>query len=66
MPPTSKKLRGILIRLIYDANFGKNDHLTFRLIRAVAGQRSSPELGFVNKIKMFFRAKNKRREITVP
>ena len=33
-------------------------------IRAVAGQRSSPELSFANKTKMFFRAKNKRRKIT--
>ena len=30
-------------------------------IRAVAGQRSSPESGFANKTKMFFRAKNKDR-----
>ena len=35
-------------------------------LRAVAGQRSSPESGFVNITKMFFRAKNKRREITGP
>ena len=35
-------------------------------IRAVAGQHSSPESGFANKTKMFFRAKNKRREITGP
>ena len=35
-------------------------------IRAVAGQRSSPELSFANKTKMFFRAKNKRRKITGP
>ena len=34
------------------------------LIRAVAGQRSSPELSFANKTKMFFRAKNIRRKIT--
>ena len=36
------------------------------IIRAVAGQRSLPESGFANKPKMFFRAKNKRREITGP
>ena len=29
-----------------------------------AGQHSSPESGFANKTKMFFRAKNKRRQIT--
>ena len=34
-------------------------------IRAVAGQRRSPELSFANKTKMFFRAKNKRRNIAV-
>ena len=31
-------------------------------IRAVAGQRSSPESGFANKTKIFFRAKNKRQK----
>ena len=31
------------------------------VIRAVMGQRSSPESGFANKTKMFFRAKKKRR-----
>ena len=36
------------------------------VIRAVAGQRSSPESGFANETKMFFRAKNIRREITGP
>ena len=36
------------------------------LIRAVAGQRSSPESRFANKIKMFFRAKTKTRKITGP
>ena len=36
------------------------------IIRAVAGQHSSPESGFANKTQMFFRAKNKRREITGP
>ena len=30
------------------------------IIRAVAGQRSSPESGFANKTKMFFRTKTKR------
>ena len=31
-------------------------------IRAVAGQRSSPELSFAIKTKMFFRAKNKKKK----
>ena len=31
-------------------------------IRAVTGQRSSPELSFANKIKMFFRAKKRKEE----
>ena len=35
-------------------------------ITYVAGQRSSPELGFANKTKMFFSAKNKKIEITGP
>ena len=39
-----------------------NDHTICDAIRAVAGQRSSPELSFVNK--NVFRAKNKRRKIT--
>ena len=30
---------------------------TLSLIRAVAGQRSSPELSFANKTEMCFRAK---------
>ena len=36
----------------------------FIVIRAVVGQRSSPESGFANTTKMFFRAKHKRRKIT--
>ena len=36
-----------------------------KLMRTVAGQRSSPESGFANKTKMFFRAKNKRNHWTV-
>ena len=36
------------------------------LIRAVAGQRSSPESCFANKTRMFFRAKIKKRRITGP
>ena len=40
--------------------------MMIRSIRAVAGQRSSPELSFANKTKMFFRAKNKRGKITGP
>ena len=35
-------------------------------IRSVAGQRSSPESGFANKTTTFFRAKNRKREITGP
>ena len=38
----------------------------WRWIRAVSGQRSSPESGFANKTKMFFRAKHRKREITGP
>ena len=37
-----------------------------QLIRAVAGQRSSPKWRLANKTKMFFRAKIKRRKITGP
>ena len=36
------------------------------IIRAVVGQRSSPESGFANKTKMFFRAKKKKIEINGP
>ena len=42
---------------------------TFKIqykIRAVAGQRSSPESCFANKTKMSFRAKIKKRQITGP
>ena len=42
------------------------NYLLTKNIRAVAGQRRSPELSFANRTKMFFRAKNKRRKITGP
>ena len=40
---------------------GAESKLRQSLIRAVTGQRSSPDSRFANKTKMFFRAKNKRK-----
>ena len=52
--------------LYHDKTFWQWGMIKQMNIRAVAGQGRSPESGFANKIKMFFRAKNKRREITGP
>ena len=48
------------------ANFHRRVCIIWFTIRAVAVQRSSSELLFANKTKMFFRAKSKRRKITGP
>ena len=54
--------RVVLYPLIKDINEPPHDKTN---IRAVAGQRISPELSFANRTKMFY-VKNKRRKIIGP
>ena len=51
---------GTEVRMNEQRNQWTYERTNGKTIRAVAGQRSSPESSFANKTKMFFRAKNKR------